>query len=236
VASHDEAAATDAFGEDQVRVAPARRREPDLRIVAGGIPPAGGLAAGAAERSAKPASSPPRSTVGTEPELRPAAARSAASTHVADAPLALEHVLERWDDFTHQLRISKTMLAHFVCEGRPVLLEAHTLELSFAADHAFQLGFLQEASKKRELEGYLGAFFGQPLKVSLRSDAEPSRVSTPSAGLDAKDGGDAGQGRITSDDVARSRRGAIEDVVQKTPGLEAIIDAFEGEVLDDPDA
>ena len=78
--------------------------------------------------------------------------------------------------------------------------------------------------ERRDLEPYLQQFFGAPLKAALAM--EPP--GTAPAAVPAQT-----QARLTPDDLARSRRGAIEDVVQQTPAIDHIIDAFDGEVLDD---
>jgi hypothetical protein len=162
--------------------------------------------------------------------------RAGAATATATAPnvvvptgVDLERVRERWEDFTLALRDSKAALAHCLSEGRPVRLHGITLEVYFPPEHSFHLNLFQEAVRKRELEPYLATYFGQPLQVALSSAAEPSPEPAPAPPPTPA-------GRLTPDDIARSRRGALSDVLKSTPGLEAIIDAFDGEVLEDPGA
>jgi DNA polymerase-3 subunit gamma/tau len=177
----------------------------------------------------------------TSPTLRPgtlgAAARNstaaagtpaagAATGTAALAQLDLETLCNRWEEFTRALRAQKAILAHCLSEGRPVRYAAGTIDIYFPAEHTFHVHALEAAVRQRELDGYLASFFGAPLKLAVTYDDAGASANTPAPAGPAA--------RLTPDDVARSRRGAIDDVVQQTPGVEAIIEAFDGEVLEDP--
>jgi len=136
-----------------------------------------------------------------------------------------ESVRARWQEFTQALR-SKPMLAHCLSEGVPTRLVAGTLEVWFAPENTFHQHLFEESIRRRDLEPYLQQFFGAPLKAALAMEAPGTAAAAAAAPAEP-------QARLTPEDLARSRRGAIEDVVQQTPAIDHIIDAFDGEVLDD---
>ena len=152
------------------------------------------------------------------PVVRPAGAIA-----VQAVSLQLDDVSARWSEFAHLLRETKTVLAHCIADAKPVRLASNTVELEFPLENSFQLHALQEAIKQRTLDPYLRTFFGEPLKLSIAAAA-----------------GDTGAGaapaaRLSRDDIAKSRRDAIEDVVRQTPAIDEIIQLFDGEVLEDPE-
>jgi len=153
--------------------------------------------------------------------LRPAA--QAESGPVATATLDLEHVARRWADFSVELRATKAFLSVCLAEGKPVRLVGSVLDVWFPPEHTFHLHAVQDAIRQRELEPYLEMFFGQRLKLAIALEESPAAAPPASSA------------RLTPDDIARSRRGAIDDVVQNTPAIEDIIQAFDGEVLEDDD-
>ena len=165
-----------------------------------------------------------------------AAGSSAAATVVA---LDLEVVRARWTEFTQALRASKAMLAHCLAEGQPVRFESGKLEVWFAPEQNFHQHLFEDALRKRELEPYLKAFFGRAMQVGL---APATSRPADGAAIGIADGTSAGTvtttatsgaARLTTEDVLRGRRDALADVVERTPGLDDIITAFDGEVLDD---
>jgi hypothetical protein len=140
---------------------------------------------------------------------------------VQTASLQLDDVAARWTEFAHLLRETKTVLAHCLADARPVRLAANTVEVEFPLENSFQLHALQEAIKQRTLDPYLRTFFGQPLKLALAAQGGEASAASPAA-------------RLSRDDIAQSRRDAIEDVVRQTPAIDEIIQLFDGEVLEDP--
>ncbi len=170
------------------------------------------------------------------------------------ARIDFETVVARWTEFTAALRGSKAMLAHCLSEGRPVRLSAGVLEVWFPPEHTFHSHLFEEAVKRRDLEPYLAQFFGTPLKTALaleehaaaprpaaarRRETPPNTAPGSPAGNEVPAAGaamldESGSQRLTSDDIARGRRDAIEDVIQRTPVIDDVITAFDCEVLEDP--
>jgi hypothetical protein len=140
---------------------------------------------------------------------------------VATATLDLEHITRRWTEFTLELRATKAFLSVCLAEGKLVRFAGGVLDMWFPPEHTFHLHAVQDAIRQRELDPYLEMFFGQRLKLAIALEESPPPTPLPSAA------------RLTPDDIARSRRGAIDDVVQSTPAIEDIIQAFDGEVLED---
>jgi hypothetical protein len=174
---------------------------------------------------------------------------------LATASVDLVFVQSRWQTFTSELRATKAFLSVCLAEARPVRLASGALELWFPPEHTFHLHAVQDAIKSKEIEPYLATFFGQPIKLAVTSDGEPlaaaaapSRIEEGGLPLTAEPADEtrrepaprsapgATVTRLTRDDIARSRRHAIDDVVEDNPGIDAIIDAFDGEVLEDPES
>ena len=154
---------------------------------------------------------------------RPSAAAPPGGTAAAvGAPVAdLETIAARWTDFTQVVRGSKAMLAQCLSEGVPVRLDGEALELEFDAGQSFQVHWLDEAATRADLEEQLEAYFGRRFRVRVReSGARPPELPP----------------RLTDADIAASRRAAVEDIVQRTPNLQDILDAFDGEILEDREA
>jgi hypothetical protein len=168
----------------------------------------------------------------------PRAAERPAAFHDSQAAAAVA--------FTAELRATKAFLSACLAEAKPTRVAGGAVEVWFPAEHTFHLHAVQDAIKTREIEPYLKVFFGQTLKLVVASGAEPSQIVAAGGGLPLTlDGGSEfetpgraanGSARLTPDDIARSRRGAIDDVVQEHPRIEDIIDAFDGEVLEDRDS
>jgi hypothetical protein len=161
-----------------------------------------------------------------------------AAADVPDVPrfsgstLDLAALQDHWKDFTEVVRGSKAMLAHCLSEGRPQTLQDGILGIGFSEEHAFHLNLMRENRTQRELEKQIERFFGKRLKVSLvdtLSSGSPSSGG-PSSGRPTADSGSA---RLTPEDVAESRREAAQDALQRTPRMQEILDAFDGEILED---
>jgi DNA polymerase-3 subunit gamma/tau len=196
--------------------------------VAGDAPPLG-PATGARPEAPASLPEPPRIAAraqfaagGPPPVAAVGAAASAARAPAATATLELELVARRWPEFTQELRATKAFLSVCLSEGKPVRLSSGTIELWFPPEHAFHLHAVQDALRQRELDPFLELFFGRSLRLAVAAESDPSAPASPAA-------------RITPDEVARSRRGAIQDVVDNAPAIDDIIAAFDGEVLEDHD-
>jgi hypothetical protein len=156
------------------------------------------------------------------------------------------------------------MLAHCLSESRPVRLEGGILSVWFPPEQTFHAHLFEEAVKSRDLEPYVATYFGAAMRLALAPGEAVDANRTAAAAIGGRIGGGtasiaaaaatvdtssatsdvvspaasgaAATTRLTPDDIARSRRGAIDDVVQRTPVIDDIIAAFDGEVLDDPQA
>jgi hypothetical protein len=163
-------------------------------------------------------------------EATPAAADIPAASRFSGSTLDLAALQDHWKDFTEVVRGSKAMLAHCLSEGRPQTLQDGVLGIGFSEEHAFHLNLMRENRTQRELEKQIERFFGKRLKVSL-VDTLPSGLSS---GLSSgRPTADSGSARLTPEDVAESRRDAAQDALQRTPRMQEILDAFDGEILED---
>jgi DNA polymerase III subunit gamma/tau len=151
----------------------------------------------------------------------PAAAPGVASAAVGAPAADLESIAARWNEFTQVVRGSKAMLAQCLSEGVPVRLDGEALELEFQAGQSFQVHWLEEAVTRADLEEQLEAYFGRRFRVRVRESGTEKSELPP---------------RLTDADIAASRRAAVEDIVQRTPNLQDILDAFDGEILEDREA
>jgi DNA polymerase-3 subunit gamma/tau len=220
-------------------VSPRLAEAPGGPLAAGGafMPPRAALAsAGSGARTGAAAPLPAGGATAAAPGADATTSGSGTATAVT-GPLELSVVNARWQDFTRTLRGSKAMLAQCLSDGVPASLDGSTLEVRFAAGHAFHMNLFENASTRSELEQQLQLFFGQPLHVRLRqadlvlhpgsTTPEPAGSETPAT---AAPGSAA---RLTDEDIARSRREALSDVVEGTPRLQDILDAFDAEILDE---
>lgn len=167
-------------------------------------------------------------TVAADTDVAAAAVVPEAVTRFQGDSLNLKTLCASWADFTEVVRGSKAMLAHCLSEGKPHSLQNGVLAIWFSAEHAFHLNLMREARTLRELEAHLQQFFGKHLKVDLRDGAQDTEISSVPDSDAARV-----SARLTPEDVAQSRRDAAEDALQQTPRLQEILDAFDGEILED---
>ena len=146
---------------------------------------------------------------------------SNAPARVASGPLDLSVVRAHWEAFTRVVQQSRAMVAQCLADGRPEALEGSVLRIGFPREHSFHTSLLQDPSRTRELEETFQAYFGQRLTIRV-GEAHAERPSPT--------------GRISPQDVAEGRRTAAADILQSTPRLREILDAFDGEILDDTSA
>jgi hypothetical protein len=164
---------------------------------------------------------PPGVVSAAAPGVASAAVPGVASAAVGAPAADLESIAARWNEFTQVVRGSKAMLAQCLSEGVPVRLDGEALELEFEAGQSFQVHWLEEAVTRTDLEEQLEAYFGRRFRVRVRESGAGTSELPP---------------RLTDADIAASRRAAVEDIVQRTPNLQDILDAFDGEILEDREA
>jgi DNA polymerase-3 subunit gamma/tau len=151
---------------------------------------------------------------------------SAAPSATQDVPAAaldVDSIRARWSDFTHVVGGSKAMLAQCLSEGIPTRLDGSILEVRFAKGDSFHMSLLEVPGTRAELETQLHTFFGRPPQVRLGEGRAQAEIVSESTS------------RLTEVDIADSRRAAVDDVVRRTPRLQDILDAFDGEILEDRD-
>jgi hypothetical protein len=151
----------------------------------------------------------------------PPRAQSATGTLVAGA-VNLEMVRDHWLGFTQRLAQSKAMLAHCLSEGIPVRLDGQKLHVQFTDEQRFHVEMLQNPAARGDVDRQLEEHFGCSLHLlpCLREvgDAEPESPF---------------MSRLTQEDIVQSRREALGDVMRSSPRLQEILDAFDGEILED---
>ncbi len=176
----------------------------------GGTPPAAGGP-----------STPPRARQET-PLISPSQSLGAPSqAAILEAgPLALEHVQGRWQSFTQSVSRSKAVLAQCLSEGVPMRLDGGRLHVEFGEAQMFHLEMLQQPEARGELERLLAEYFGMALHI------------VPSARL----GEAAAPPRLTHEDLVQTRRHSVQESVQRAPRLQEILEAFDGEILDEPES
>jgi len=177
--------------------------------VPGPKPASGAFAPGGSPPAAGGPFTPPRAPQGR-------AQQPQAATMVASG-FDLAQVRDRWAEFTRTVADSKAMLAQCLAEGMPSRLEGARLHVEFTEEQRFHLEMLQQPGPRAELEQLLGGYFGQPLQLV------PCASATE----------DAGAARLTHEDIVQSRRDALHDVAERFPRVQEILDAFDGEILED---
>jgi DNA polymerase-3 subunit gamma/tau len=160
----------------------------------------------------------PEPAVGGPPTWR---SGSSAAGRAPGGPLDLSVVRAHWEPFTRVVQQSRAMVAQCLADGQPEALEGSVLRIGFPTEHSFHTSLLQDPTRTRELEEIFQAYFGQRLTIRVGA----AQAERPAA-----------TARISPQDVAESRRAAAADILQSTPRLREILDAFDGEILDDTSA